>query len=104
MGFLRVNVNKAEKGENPEIAGEIGPPAQKRRETVAITLKKLQERSGKQEDRGGKTNSIETYKINNQNSVYYLKPGTDEMYLLDLKQRSFVLETLEWNKSSEGPH
>jgi hypothetical protein len=29
MGFLRVNVNKKENGENPEIAGsgEVGPPA-----------------------------------------------------------------------------
>jgi len=67
MGFLRVNVNKKENGENPEIggSGDVGPPAQKRRETVAITLKKLQERSGKQEDRGEKTNTIDTYKINN---------------------------------------
>ena len=41
-------------------------------------------------------NKIDTYKINNQNSVYYLQPGSKELYLLDLKKRAFSLETLHW--------
>ena len=40
---------------------------------------------------------IDDYKISNQNSVYYLQPNTNEMYLLDLKKRSFVKEQLKWS-------
>ena len=40
------------------------------------------------------SNRIDTYKINNQNSVYYLKPASKELYLLDLKKRAFTQEML----------
>lgn len=77
---------------------EVEPGMRERRQTVAITLKNLQEKMEIENKQDKSTtvqaNRIDTYKINNQNSVYYIKPGGKEVYLLDLKKRAFTKEEL----------
>jgi len=38
----------------------------------------------------GTQRMISDFKIQNQNSVYYLKPTTQDLYLLDLTKRAFL--------------
>lgn len=38
------------------------------------------------------------YRHENQNSVYYLKPNSTDIYLLDFKLKGFCLETLRWKR------
>ena len=38
------------------------------------------------------------YRHENQNSVYYLKPNSANIYLLDFKLKGFCLETLRWKR------
>ena len=45
------------------------------------------------------TNMITDFRIQNQNSVYYLKPGTQDTYILDLKQKAFSRQPLFWHTS-----
>lgn len=111
MGFLRENSNKMYQGQDMGVPSqnvslsfmdeekvEVDPGMRERRQTVAITLKNLQEKMEieNKQDKGTtvQANRIDTYKINNQNSVYYIKPGGKEVYLLDLKKRAFTKEEL----------
>ena len=38
------------------------------------------------------------YRHENQNSVYYLKPNSSDIYMLDFKLKGFCLETLRWKR------
>lgn len=40
------------------------------------------------------------YRHENQNSIYYLKPGTSEVYMLDFRVKGFQKELLKWAKGS----
>ena len=64
---------------------------------MAITLKNLQSKMNDVNKlKKEVTAQIDDYKINNQNSVYYLKPNSLEIALLDLKKRSFTKQQLIW--------
>ena len=41
---------------------------------------------------GDQSNVSARYRHKNQNSIYYLKPRTNEIYILDFKLQSFVKE------------
>ena len=38
------------------------------------------------------------YRHENQNSIYYLRPNSNEVYFLDFKLRGFCQETLNWQR------
>ena len=40
------------------------------------------------------------YRHENQNSIYYLKPNSQEVYFLDFKRRGFCQEMIKWNKGA----
>ena len=39
------------------------------------------------------------YRHENQNSIYYLRPNSNDIYFLDFKMKGFVREQLKWHKS-----
>ena len=43
--------------------------------------------------------AISKYRHENQNSIYYLKPLSQEVYFLDFKRRGFCQEMIKWTKS-----
>ena len=42
------------------------------------------------------------YRHENQNSIYWVKPGASEIYLLNFQQKGFVKETLSWKRGGRG--
>lgn len=42
------------------------------------------------------------YRHENQNSIYYLKPGTNDLFLLDFKVRGFCKEQCKWSKNAHA--
>lgn len=38
------------------------------------------------------------YRHENQNSIYYLRPNSPDVYFLDFRLQGFVKETLRWNR------
>ena len=42
------------------------------------------------------------YRHENQNSIYWVKPGSSEIYLLDFQQKGFVKEQLSWKRGGRG--
>ena len=40
------------------------------------------------------------YRHENLNSIYYLKPNSMDIFLLDFKQQGFCKESLKWNRNS----
>lgn len=39
------------------------------------------------------------YRHENQNSIYYIKPNTSDIYFLDFKLKGFCKEQLKWSKN-----
>ena len=42
------------------------------------------------------------YRHEDQNSVYYLKPNSSKIYLLDFNLKGFCIETLKWKQRGQG--
>ena len=42
------------------------------------------------------------YRHENQNSIYYLRPKSSEVYVLDFEQKGFVKETLKFKRGSRA--
>ena len=42
------------------------------------------------------------YRFENQNSIYYLKPNSQSIYLLDFTLKGFCQENLRWKRGQEG--
>jgi len=38
------------------------------------------------------------YRHENQNSIYYLKPNSNDIFVLDFSHRGFVKEQLKWRR------
>lgn len=38
------------------------------------------------------------YRHENQNSIYYLRPNSLDIYFLDFRQQGFVKEQMRWNR------
>mgnify|MGYP001280771937 CR=1 FL=1 len=38
------------------------------------------------------------YRHENQNSIYYLRPNSTDIFFLDFKLKGFVKEQLKWNR------
>lgn len=42
------------------------------------------------------------YRHENQNSIYYVKPASNDIYFLDFKLKGFVKEQLKWSQRGRG--